>query len=136
MLKLLEIGNENMFLNFILVFLGGGIGALLRFLATIFSNKIFLTSIYATFSVNIIGCFFIGAIFGFILNRADAISVATKLFLTVGLLGGLTTFSSFNIEVFELLKSGKILIGVAYLFASCFLSLVCTCFGYLIFSKI
>ena len=124
-----------MLLKLISVFIGGGIGAILRFLASIFSNRIFSTPIYGTFCVNIIGCFLIGLFFGFVLNKADSIPQITKLFIVSGLLGGLTTFSTFNLEVFELLKSGKVLLGLLYLFASCLVGLLCTYLGYLIFSK-
>ena len=124
-----------MILKLISVFIGGGIGAILRFLASVFSNRLFSTPIYGTFCVNIIGCFLIGLFWGFILNKADSIPQITKLFIVSGLLGGLTTFSTFNLEVFELLKSGKVLLGLLYLFASCLVGLLCTYLGYLIFSK-
>ena len=122
--------------NLIAIFLGGGIGAILRFCATILSSKFFATPIYGTFAVNIVGCFLIGSLFGLVCNKTEALPLAIKLFLTTGLLGGLTTFSTLNFEVFELIKSGKILIGLGYLFLSCFIGLICTYFGYSLFSKI
>lgn len=124
-----------MLLKLISIFIGGGLGASLRFYSTTLSNKMFQTPIYGTFCVNIIGCFLIGCVFGFILNKADTMPDIIKLFLTTGLLGGLTTFSTLNFEVFELIKSGKILLGLSYLFISCFVGLICTYLGYLIFSK-
>lgn len=125
-----------MLLNLFAVFLGGGIGAIFRYGLTIFSSKHLSNPIIGTFSANIIGCFLIGCFFGFLLKKAEAVPQITKLFLTTGLLGGLTTFSTLNFEVFELIKSGKILIGFGYLFLSCLIGLICVYLGYLFFSKI
>ena len=118
------------------IFIGGGIGAILRYGLTVLSSKYLTTPIIGTFSANIIGCFLIGCFFGFILNKAEEVPQVTKLFITTGLLGGLTTFSTLNFEVFELIKSGKILIGFSYLFLSCFIGLLFVYLGYLLFSKI
>ena len=118
------------------VFVGGGIGAILRYGLTLLSSKTLETPVIGTFCANIIGCFLIGCFFGFILNKAEDIPQVTKLFITTGLLGGLTTFSTLNFEVFELIKSGKILMGFGYLFLSCFIGLIFVYLGYLFFSKI
>lgn len=119
-----------MFLKLISVFVGGGIGATLRFLVTILSNKCFATSILGTLFVNIVGCFFIGCMLGITTNKPNMFSDVLKTLLTVGILGGLTTFSTFNIEVFELIKIGKIFLGISYMFLSCLLGLLCAYFGY------
>lgn len=112
------------------VFIGGGIGASLRYLATIVSNKIFATSIFGTLFVNIAGCFFIGCIFGVAYAKSNLFSDVAKTFLTVGILGGLTTFSTFNLEVFELIKTGKVLLGISYMLGSCLLGLLFAYLGY------
>ena len=125
-----------MLLKLFSVFVGGGIGAILRYGLTFFSSKFFSNPILGTFSANIIGCFLIGCFFGFILNKAEEVSQVTKLFITTGLLGGLTTFSTLNFEVFDLIKSGKILLGFSYLFLSCFIGLIFVYIGYLLFSKV
>ena len=125
-----------MFLKLVSVFVGGGIGATLRFLVTILSNKVFATSILGTLFVNIAGCFFIGCMLGITTNKPNMFSDVLKTFLTVGILGGLTTFSTFNIEVFELIKTGKIFLGISYMLLSCLLGLLCVYFGYLICLKI
>lgn len=125
-----------MFLKLVSVFIGGGIGAVLRYFSTILSNKIFTTSIFGTLFVNIAGCFFIGCVLGVTTNKPNMLSDLSKTFLTVGLLGGLTTFSTFNIEVFELIKSDKLFLGISYMILSCLLGLLFAYFGYLICSKI
>lgn len=125
-----------MFLKFIFVFIGGGIGALLRYLVSIFAKKYFLIPLLGTFAVNIIGCFFIGFICSFLLNKTNAFSETIRLFAVVGILGGLTTFSTFNIEVFDLIKSGRILWGLVYMISSCLIGLLFTFLGYFISSKV
>ena len=125
-----------MLLKLISVFVGGGIVAILRYSLTLLASKYFVTPMLGTFSANIIGCLLIGCFFGFILYKAEAVSPVLKLFITTGLLGGLTTFSTLNFEVFELIKAGKILIGFGYLFLSCLIGLICVYLGYLFFSKI
>ena len=125
-----------MLFKLVSIFIGGGIGAILRYGLTVLSSKYLTTPIIGTFSANIIGCFLIGCFFGFILNKAEELPQVTRLFITTGLLGGLTTFSTLNFEVFELIKSGKILMGFGYLFISCFIGLVFVYLGYLLFSKV
>ena len=125
-----------MLVELLAVFIGGGLGALLRYLATLMSKKIFFSAICGTFIVNIIGCFLIGLLFGFAVQKAEAFSPTLKLFLTIGLLGGITTFSTLNFEVFELIKNGKIFAGILYMSGSCVIGLICTFLGYYICSKI
>ncbi len=120
--------------NIISVFIGGGTGAVIRFLVTILSKKVFLTSIFGTFFINIFGCFLMGLAFAFFLNKVNLSSESLKYFITVGFLGGLTTLSTLNVEVFEFFKSGKILFAFLYLFLSCFVSLLTVCLGYWIYS--
>ena len=102
------------------VFAGGGIGAVARYLMTLGAGRLFGMTYVGTFAVNIIGCFAIGYILGLTLN----------LFITVGFLGGLTTFSTFNYEVFSFLKDGKIIHGAGYMLLSCLLGLLFTLAGY------
>ena len=88
--------------NALLVFIGGGLGALTRWgisLALVnATNRIW----FATFVANLVGCtglFFVGKF----LN-----SDASQLFVRVAFFGGLTTFSSFSYEVVTLMKMGRI----------------------------
>ncbi len=122
---------KSLFYKIISVFIGGGIGAVLRFAVSLLSKKYFITPIYGTFFVNILGCFLLGLVFGLTLNKIN-IPETIKLFITVGFLGGLTTFSTFNLEIFELLKSGKIGISFLYVFLSCAVGLLFTYLGCLI----
>lgn len=113
------------------VFAGGGIGAVLRYLMTLCAVKCFGMPCVGTFVVNIAGCFAIGYIFGLTLNKTALLPQHLKLFITVGFLGGLTTFSTFNYEVFSFFKDGKIIHGAGYMLLSCLLGLLFTLAGFL-----
>lgn len=121
---------KEIMLNLIAVFIGGGIGAILRYLATLCAKSLAIAPLFATFFVNILGCFAIGFIFAITLSKAFILPPTLKLFLTVGILGALTTFSTFNLEIFELIKVGKVFSGFSYLFLSCLFGLLATFLGY------
>lgn len=118
--------------SIISVFIGGGLGAVLRYLTGIFSQKYLSSTVLGTITVNIIGCFLIGCILGYTINKDCNIAPTVKLFLTVGLLGGLTTFSTFSAEAILFLKDGKFLQALSYIFLSVFVGLLFTYIGYTI----
>lgn len=111
------------------IFTGGGLGAVLRYLVTHYSNKFFGIPHIGTFTVNIIGCLLIGFVLGLTINKT-VLPQEVKLFITVGFLGGLTTFSTFNSEIFYLIKEGNIFQGTAYMLTSCLIGLIFTYAGY------
>ncbi|MDD3012093.1 MAG: fluoride efflux transporter CrcB [Candidatus Gastranaerophilales bacterium] len=105
--------------GYILIFLGGGIGASLRYLLTVLSYKHFDVNYpIGTFIVNIIGCLFIGFVMALIMSKTHILNDNLKLFLTVGLAGGFTTFSTFSYESLTLLKNGQVLTGMIYMVLS------------------
>lgn len=120
-----------MFLNLLSIFIGGGAGSVLRFLISLLSKKYFLSAIFATFFVNAAGCFLIGYIFGAFI-RSDIFPDYIKLFIISGFLGGFTTFSTFSLEAFELLKEGKTIEAIFYIFSSLVFGLLFTYFGFII----
>lgn len=116
----------------IAIFIGGGLGTLLRYCVTMLSNKYLTIPALGTFSVNIIGCLLIGYVLGYISQKADSIPHIAKLFLTVGFLGGLTTFSTFSWEAFNFLKEGKIIQALIYILSSLIIGLVATYIGFVL----
>ena len=85
---------------------GGAVGSVLRFLTSAWVVAQWPRHYYlATFAVNLIGCLAIGFLSALFLLRTD-ISLELRTGLTVGVLGGLTTFSSFSLEVLRLLEAG------------------------------
>jgi len=83
---------------------------------------------YGTFVVNIIGAYFIGLIMELSL-RSSAIPDTLRLGLTVGFMGGLTTFSTFSYETFTLLEDGQFTVAFANVLASVAVCLLFTWLG-------
>lgn len=106
-----------MWLSLISVFVGSGLGGVLRFLTAFFMQSSSFGSSrwtlpWTTLIVNIAGCFLFGLIYGFALQ--SLINKEFKLALTTGFCGGLTTFSTFSYEILEMFGSGRIWSGIAY----------------------
>ena len=100
-------------LNCLVVALGGGIGACLRYLIGLIPLKDPFTFPVKTLFINILGCFVIGLIAA-IAAKTTSLSPRTVLFIKTGLCGGFTTFSTFALETETLLKTGHIGLAVLY----------------------
>jgi len=83
---------------------------------------------YGTFAVNVLGAFLIGLVMEFSL-RSSSISQELRMGLTMGFLGGFTTFSTFSYETFRLLESAQFLQALANAFSSVVACLVFTYIG-------
>ena len=119
-----------MFLNIFSIFLGGGIGAVMRYLTSLLYLKVFNFNFpLATLSVNLVGSFLLG-ILAVYLFEDDTIPEPVKYALTVGLCGGFTTFSTFAFEVFDMLKRGEYFISIFYIVLSVFLSVLISAAGF------
>ena len=96
-----------------LVMIGGAIGAGARFaLAQAVSTRLTAAFPFATLTVNILGCFAMGALAGW-LARVDT-GETLRLFIGVGLLGGFTTFSAFSFDWWQLVERGAGGLALAY----------------------
>jgi CrcB protein len=117
-------------MRFAWVFLGGGIGSVARYLvAQAWLRMAPESNLPAgTLAVNLIGSFFIALCFSWVLagHRATADLGA---FLVAGVLGGFTTYSSFNMEVVSLAQGSKLGLAAGYLGATMVGCLVAGAFG-------
>ncbi|WP_394132703.1 fluoride efflux transporter CrcB [Shewanella maritima] len=92
--------------NVLFVALGGSIGAVMRYLMSIFMIQVFGTSFpFGTLLVNIVGSFFMGMVYA--LGQMSHLSPEMKSLVGVGLLGALTTFSTFSNETLLLIQEGE-----------------------------
>ena len=103
-------------MNFLLVFIGGGLGSCLRYAISIFVKSKPDSFPWATFSANLISCFLIGLLIGQ-LSKGE-LSENQKLLLMTGFCGGFSTFSTFGAEVLQLAKGGSLSIAICYVVAS------------------
>ena len=116
--------------NIISIFIGGGVGAVLRYLAGITAVRIFSVADmpYATFGVNILGSFVLGFLFVMFVAKPE-VSNPLKLALTVGFCGGLTTFSTFSLEVYEMILRQHFLQALLYVALSLVVGLIAVVAG-------
>ncbi|MFZ7121446.1 MAG: fluoride efflux transporter CrcB [Eubacteriaceae bacterium] len=108
--------------NVIAVGLGGFFGAILRYLISSYTTRINAAFPYGTLIVNILGGFLIGLILQLSFDNFE-ISPTLRMFLTTGLLGGLTTFSTFSYETVGMFVDNNIYIGAINIFLNVTLSL-------------
>ena len=107
-----------MYRTILYIGLGSFSGGILRYLLLrLIQNNSNSTFPFGTLLVNIIGCFVIGILYG-LLKQGKLMNTDLKLFLTVGLCGGFTTFSTFMADNLDLCKSGDVVFVALYLAAS------------------
>jgi fluoride exporter len=97
--------------NLFIVFIGGGLGASLRFLFSRMINNYTGKLWTGTLFVNLLGCL----IFFLLSQYAADSKIDYQIFLKIGLLGSLTTFSTFSFEVVTLIKTGRVYEGLLVL---------------------
>ena len=110
-------------MNYLIVFLGAGIGGAGRHGVNVLMARLFGTGFpLGTFTVNVVGCFLMGLIAGFFAFRGHLPQEA-RLFLTTGILGGFTTFSAFSLDAALLWERGEGGLAALYVAASVVLTL-------------
>lgn len=87
-----------------LVLIGGGLGSVVRYLASLASGRLFGDGFaWGTLAVNLLGCLLIGLLVGLV-DKA-MLSRTFRIFAVTGFLGGFTTFSTFSLESIRYLQS-------------------------------
>lgn len=110
-------------MGFLLVFIGSGIGGMARHGVGLLALKWFGASFpFGTFAINIVGSFLIGMVAEYWALKSGLPQPA-RLFLTTGIIGGFTTFSTFSLETALLWERGQPLLAAVYVAASVVLSI-------------
>ena len=98
----------------VLVAVGGALGALSRYGATLLAVQIFGSRFpWGTLIVNLAGCFLVGLSFALADRGLNIMNPSARLFFVTGYLGGLTTFSAFALETVNSLRAATYLVALA-----------------------
>lgn len=119
-------------LKIVVVFSGGGIGATLRYwMDGVIQRWTGSAFPYGTFVVNSLGCLLIGVLMTSMEERFLG-NPSLRIFLTIGILGGFTTFSTFSFETIEMMRSAEYFYAMLNISATVFTCLVATYAGTII----
>lgn len=118
--------------NILFVLIGGGSGAVLRYLASELTSKYFQKNFpLATLLVNLAGCFVMGILMGLFLKN-NVTNADAKLLLVTGFCGGFTTFSAFAYENLRLIQANNWSVAIIYTLISICAGLVFVWLGLLL----
>ncbi len=118
--------------SLILVFFGGGVGSSIRYLVTKYSNKNLISFPIGTSISNLVGCFIIGLLIAYY-DKNDIPKKDIFLFVSIGFCGGLTTFSTFMLDVFYMIKNDNIQYLLTYFSINFFAGFFFIYLGFLVF---
>ncbi|MBI2271768.1 MAG: fluoride efflux transporter CrcB [Bacteroidetes bacterium] len=104
--------------NILAIFIGGGLGSLVRYGISGFTAERFKTIFpLATLASNILSCVILAATIAFLSQKAD-MNPTWKMFIITGFCGGFSTFSTFSYETVELIRSGNSMYAIANILLS------------------
>lgn len=123
-------------MSWLLVALGGALGAVGRFWLTRFAAWRWGQSFFGTLTVNVVGAFILGVVFVYITSHISPTHSSdytrnSFAFFEIGFLGGFTTFSTFALELRSLLKE-RVFVAASYVIASILLSVFALIVGYVV----
>ena len=111
-------------MNYLLVCIGGGLGASLRHAVNVLCARFLGTAFpWGTFIINITGSTVMGLIAGYLAFKGEA-SQAWRLFLMTGILGGYTTFSAFSLDAVLLYERSEFGLALFYVLGSVVFSIL------------
>ncbi len=118
------------------VAIGGAAGSVARYLLSTRVSQLLGTGFpWGTLAVNVLGCTIYGALIE-VFARAWSVGGTGRTLLTVGFLGGFTTFSAFSFEVFALYERGQVVEAALYVVASVMLSILGVFAGFHLFRAV
>lgn len=117
------------------VIIGGSVGCIIRWLLAVRLNSLFPSLPPGTLIVNLAGGLIIGMGLGWSLRYPD-LDPAWKLLLMTGLCGGMTTFSTFSLEVFSFLQCGNYLWAFTSILVHVMGSVLMTALGFFIYTSL
>ncbi|MCU0382652.1 MAG: fluoride efflux transporter CrcB [Cyclobacteriaceae bacterium] len=103
--------------NFLLVFIGGGLGSLSRYVLSFVFPADRSQWPWATFLANIIACLLLGFILGLLTDKMPSQQVY-RLFWITGFCGGFSTFSTFSVESLQSFQQGNTILSLSYMLLS------------------
>lgn len=119
-------------INYLVISAGAAIGGVLRYgLASFIQKRVESFFPYGTLIVNIIGSFALGFIM-YYMDEKELLSPQMRLFLTVGLCGGFTTFSTFSYETLNLIRNSEFLLASANIIGNVLLCLIAIYLSYVV----
>jgi CrcB protein len=121
-------------MGYVVVFIGAGIGGMLRHAVNWASLRLLGPNFpYGTLIINIAGSAIMGLVIGWLAAR-NIPGQLLRLFLTTGILGGFTTFSTFSLDSVTLWERGQIAAALAYVLVSVIVSLLAL-FGMMVLTR-
>ncbi|MBX9932748.1 MAG: fluoride efflux transporter CrcB [Methylobacterium sp.] len=108
-------------MSYLLVFLGAGLGGVMRQGVNVASTRLGSGFPYGTFCINVLGSLAMGLVIGWFALRGDGMQA--RLFVTTGVLGGFTTFSAFSLDAVTLLERGETNAALIYVLGSVIVSI-------------
>lgn len=114
-------------MNIVLVFVGAGLGGIMRHGVNAASLRLGSAFPYGTLGINILGSLAMGLVVGWFALRGG--SMQGRLFLTTGVLGGFTTFSAFSLDAVSLIERGETVAALVYVLASVVVSILALVLG-------
>lgn len=122
-----------MFNTFLAVLIGGGVGSVARWYISLKLNPTSSLIPIGTLTVNLVGAFIIGLVIA-LFNRMTHWDPVWKMLLTTGFCGGMTTFSTFSLEVVYMLQDGRFGAALLNIALNLFGSIALTIIGFMLVS--